>query len=275
MLRIKSDHYLFSVCHYPVHQVHDFCLHAAWMTFVHLRHVTFLVTPPCIVEQHLCNPRCYLVQDLTGRWCVSSWKYWVHAKNQQRSDIINYSGAVTFFKSHHNQFTESALNCQKEHLTSHNTKFGYCSYAALQSLTTRFQVPLDKANVDSSLLQDERDSIVLNVTEENNSVWWKQFCQCKRLADSCRIAFLPPYVCLMATWSECFPSWRSLKQTDRNVWGKTDWTIYSALLHTSAPALCDWVQKISTPKKHLCIPPLQYVSFDFLSINRGPFKWER
>lgn len=134
-----------------------------------------------------------------------------------------------------------------------------------------FRCPLTrKANVDSSLLQDERDSIVLNVTEENNSVWWKQFCQCKRLADSCRIAFCLP----MSNGHLERVVFPVEDQTDRNVWGKTDWTIYSALLRTSAPALCDWVQnitKIGTPKKHLCIPPLQYVSF----VNRGPFKWER
>ena len=55
-------------------------------------------------------------------------------------------------------------------------------YEALDSLSTRFKVPLEKAEVDCSLLQEEWDDTVdyarryLNlVQEEYQVVWWKLF----------------------------------------------------------------------------------------------------
>ena len=55
-------------------------------------------------------------------------------------------------------------------------------YEALDSLSTRFKVPLEKAEVDYSLLQEEWDDMVdyarryLNlVQEEYQVVWWKLF----------------------------------------------------------------------------------------------------
>ena len=55
-------------------------------------------------------------------------------------------------------------------------------YEALDSLSTRFKVPLEKAEVDCSLLQEEWDDMVdyarryLNlVQEEYQVVWWKLF----------------------------------------------------------------------------------------------------
>lgn len=59
-----------------------------------------------------------------------------------------------------------------------NASFGYDSLAYL---TTRFSIPLEHANVDCSLLQQEWDDIVdygkmyLNLTENYRKVWWKLF----------------------------------------------------------------------------------------------------
>ena len=56
------------------------------------------------------------------------------------------------------------------------------AHAALESLSTRFRAPLEKAGVDCSLIQQEWEDIIdfakcyLNLVQENYTViWWKLF----------------------------------------------------------------------------------------------------
>ena len=52
-------------------------------------------------------------------------------------------------------------------------------YDAIAYFKTRFSIPLEHANVDSSLLQQEWDDMVdyakiyINLTENYRKVWWK------------------------------------------------------------------------------------------------------
>ena len=54
--------------------------------------------------------------------------------------------------------------------------------SAIEQLSVRFKVPLEQANINISLLQEEWDEMADHarryldlVTQDNNTVWWKLF----------------------------------------------------------------------------------------------------
>ena len=55
-------------------------------------------------------------------------------------------------------------------------------YSAIEQLLVRFKVPLEQANINASLLQEEWDDMTDHarryldlVTQDNNTIWWKLF----------------------------------------------------------------------------------------------------
>ena len=84
------------------------------------------------------------------------------------------------------------LKCQNVELLTHTVKvlatYGWnktedasFGYDAIAYFKTRFSLPLEHANVDSSLLQQKWDGMVdytkmyINLTENYRKVWWKLF----------------------------------------------------------------------------------------------------
>ena len=118
----------------------------------------------------------------------------------QPANLTKHKEGVSFLKNHMNEYTIAVLDCLKERVKDHSTelltetltilalkgweKRGDASfvYGALDGLSTRFRVPLEKANVDCSVLQEEWDDMVdyakcsLNLVQvEYQVLWWKLF----------------------------------------------------------------------------------------------------
>ena len=118
----------------------------------------------------------------------------------QGADLVAYADAISYFRAHHQEYSQSIEACLKQRMSSQETdmlthaltvlatqgwgrsetpSFGY---PALEYLSERFAAPLQHANIDTALLQGEWDDLVgygkdyLNLaTEENNVIWWKLF----------------------------------------------------------------------------------------------------
>ena len=117
----------------------------------------------------------------------------------QGVELTNHREGLEFLKNNFQKFIDSILQCltkrfkcQNIELFTHTIKIlathgwektddASFGYDALAYFTTRFSVPLEHANIDCSLLQQEWDDIVdygkmyLNLTENYRKVWWKLF----------------------------------------------------------------------------------------------------
>ena len=118
----------------------------------------------------------------------------------QQADITNYEGAVVFLCSHQAESMEAVQNCLRDRVKLQHTDVlthsltilaiygwekgedGSFAHDALESLSTRFRVPLEMAGVDCSLIQEEWEDIInyakryLNLVQENyTTIWWKLF----------------------------------------------------------------------------------------------------
>ena len=118
----------------------------------------------------------------------------------QQAEITNYEGAVAFLRSHQAEYMEAVQDCLRDRVKLQHTDVlthsltilatygwekgedGSFAHDALESLSTRFRVPLEKAGVDCSLIQEEWEDILdyakryLNLVQENyTTIWWKLF----------------------------------------------------------------------------------------------------
>ena len=118
----------------------------------------------------------------------------------QEAEVRNYEGACSFLRSHQAEYMEAVQTCLRDRLKRQHTDvlthsltilatYGWergedasFAYQAVESLSSKFRLPLEKAGVDCSLLQEEWDDIVdyakryLNLVQEDYSViWWKLF----------------------------------------------------------------------------------------------------
>ena len=118
----------------------------------------------------------------------------------QQAEITNYEGAVAFLRSHQAEYMEAVQDCLRDRVKLQHTDVlthsltilatygwekgedGSFAHDALESLSTRFRVPLEKAGVDCSLIQEEWEDIIdyakryLNLVQENyTTIWWKLF----------------------------------------------------------------------------------------------------
>jgi len=118
----------------------------------------------------------------------------------QGAELADHETGVAYLKSHKDQYTEKLVSCLKDRVkvqhpdlltdaltvlaTQGWQKSEDASFAntALQSLSARFEVPLQKAQVDITLLEEEWEDVVENakhylnlVQEDNQMIWWKLF----------------------------------------------------------------------------------------------------
>ena len=114
--------------------------------------------------------------------------------------ITNYERARTFFASHTEQFARAIIHCMRQRLTLQSPhllsnafmilapkgweKAQEPSFAfdAIDNLSDKFRVPLEKSGIDCTHLHEEWEDIVeyskryLNLTSEDyRSLWWKLF----------------------------------------------------------------------------------------------------
>ena len=84
----------------------------------------------------------------------------------QEANLTKHKEGVTYLKNHKNEYTTSVLTCLRDHVKAQSTdllthtltilapqgwdkaKDASFGYGALDSLSTRFRVPLEKANVN-------------------------------------------------------------------------------------------------------------------------------
>ena len=117
----------------------------------------------------------------------------------QGTRIVHYDKGIAFQTAKKDEFFGLASACLKNHIKSHHSELlkdiltllttqGWeklttdFADAALRHLSDRFAVPLDKAGVDLSMLQEEWNDLVdyarryLNLVQEPSQViWWKLF----------------------------------------------------------------------------------------------------
>ena len=111
---------------------------------------------------------------------------------------MKFEEGIVYLKHHKNYFMESVLACLKDRLKVQHSdlltntltilatqgwkKSDDADFAevALNSLSTRFVVPLERAGVDAALLKEEWEDMIeyarryLNVVEEDYlMIWWK------------------------------------------------------------------------------------------------------
>ena len=122
------------------------------------------------------------------------------SSSYQGADLNKFAEAITFLKANHHRFSDLVQDCLRERLATQETdllthtltilatqgweKATEASFAhsAIQDVSSRFQVPLEHATVDLSLLKEEWDDMLdyakryLDlVTQDANTVWWKLF----------------------------------------------------------------------------------------------------
>ena len=122
------------------------------------------------------------------------------SNHYQRIELKAHDRALTYLKSHYKEWIEAVEKCLRERMRSQDTELlthamtllatngwersesASFGYAALDTVCERFQVPLENASVDLSLVQEEWDDMVgygkqyLNLVREDYKViWWKLF----------------------------------------------------------------------------------------------------
>ena len=118
----------------------------------------------------------------------------------QEAEITHYEQAVEFFRLHQEEYMEQVQDCLRHRVKVNNIemvthsltilatngweKFQDASFGhgGLDNISTRFRLPLEKAGVDCSSLQDEWDDLVdyakryLDlVRDDYRVIWWKLF----------------------------------------------------------------------------------------------------
>ena len=117
----------------------------------------------------------------------------------QGAVIVRYPEAITYLRSQKTKFMESVLECLKDririqhselltHILTVLATYGWnrsddgFADIAIDNLSERFKVPLEKAEVDVSALQEEWMDMVryaqqyLNLVQESaHTIWWKLF----------------------------------------------------------------------------------------------------
>ena len=92
------------------------------------------------------------------------------SSSYQGADLVHFSEAITFLKANHH-FSKLVLSCLKDRLATQETELlmhailasqgwekatvASFAHSAIQGISSRFQVPLEQAMVDLSLLEEE------------------------------------------------------------------------------------------------------------------------
>ena len=120
--------------------------------------------------------------------------------NYQEASLTRYEEGISFIRSHRTEYITAVLACLKDRVKAQSTDLlthaltilapkgwektedASFAYEALDALSARFRVPLEKAGVDCSLLREEWDDMIdyskryLNLVQvEYQILWWKLF----------------------------------------------------------------------------------------------------
>ena len=119
----------------------------------------------------------------------------------QGADLADYESGKAYLKSHKDQYTDKVVSCLKDRVKVHHPDLltdtltilatqGWQKVdvtdssvkLALQRLSSRFEVPLQKAQVDIALLEEEWEDMTeyakryLDLVQEDyRTIWWKLF----------------------------------------------------------------------------------------------------
>lgn len=96
----------------------------------------------------------------------------------QGADLKNFTQAVSFFEANHSQYCALVQDCLKDRLATQETALlshaltllatqgrekdtsESFAHPAIQALSMRFQIPLQQAQINISLLEEEWDDMV-------------------------------------------------------------------------------------------------------------------
>ena len=115
----------------------------------------------------------------------------------QGTVLTKFEQGMTFLRSHKNEFVEKVLTCLKERVkVQHSSLLSHTlavlatqgwekpenADLALDSLISHFQIPLEKAGVDTSVIKEEWEDMtdyarhyLSLVQEDYRTIWWKLF----------------------------------------------------------------------------------------------------
>ena len=114
--------------------------------------------------------------------------------------LTKFEQGVTFLRSHKNEFVDKVLTCLKERVkVQHSSLLSHTlallatqgwekpenadlADVALDNLISHFQIPLEKAGVDTSVIKEEWEDLIdyarryLSLVQEDyRTIWWKLF----------------------------------------------------------------------------------------------------
>ena len=118
----------------------------------------------------------------------------------QGAELTGFAEAITFLKANHNHFSDLVQGCLRDRLATQETDLlsqaliilathgwektteSSFAHSAILELSPRYQLPLEEAKVDLSLLIEEWDDMLDHakkyldlVTNDAHTVWWKLF----------------------------------------------------------------------------------------------------
>ena len=136
----------------------------------------------------------------TVKVVLSRMKHENGSVTYQGADLKELDESVAFFKANHSQYSELVQASLRDRLATQETDLlthaltilatqgwekaanASSAHSAIEQLSERFRVPLEQANINVSLLQEEWDEMADHatryldlVTQDNNTVWWKLF----------------------------------------------------------------------------------------------------
>ena len=133
---------------------------------------------------------------MTVKVVLSRMKHEDNTFTYQGADLMEFEEAVTFFKANHPQYSDLVQASLRDRLATQETDLllqaltilatqgwekATCTFSthssAIEQLSIRFKVPLEQANINTSLLQEEWDEMTHYarqyldlVTQDNNTV---------------------------------------------------------------------------------------------------------
>ena len=116
----------------------------------------------------------------------------------QAVKLVHYEDGIDFLTSHKDQIMESVLACLKNRVKAHHpylltnalkilatqgwNKSADIDFASVNHLVQQFLIPLQKATVDTSVINEDWEDMVeyarpyLNIAEEDHqTIWYKLF----------------------------------------------------------------------------------------------------
>ena len=212
------------------------------------------------------NPTAF--DDLpTVKKVIARIQYMDGVASYQGAELADHETGVAYLKSHKDQYTEKLVSCLKDRVkvqhpdlltdaltvlaTQGWQKSEDASFAntALQSLSARFEVPLQKAKVDITLLEEEWEDMVeyakryLNLVQEDyQTIWWKLFNSVDSKKWTNVLSLVELLFCLPMANGHVERLFSSLKlvKTDRRSCLSEDHLDHLVRIKADGPPLAEW-----------------------------------